>query len=296
MINALTIDLEYWHSAELVRKYTPLEREDQVTEATTAILNLLDKYNTRATFFVLGEVAEKYPPLVKMIFEKGHEIACHGYSHKRLHDLGRNDFEREIKRAVALLESIVGQKPIGFRAPSFSLDNSTRWAFDVLAQNGFKYDSSIFPIKTKLYGAPKAPLYPYRPSFEDVSQEDTDGNIIEFPMTVIKLGMNVPITGGFYFRALPLWFLKLAIRRVNRTKPVVIYIHPWETYPKTPRLRNLPLASRFITYYGMRSALKKFEALLREFQFQPMCEVLAKITGVSMMVGKADWKPQGGIA
>ncbi len=150
---------------------------------------------------------------------------------------------------------------------------------EVLARNGFRYDSSIFPFKTRLYGVSKAPLHPYKPSFVDISREDTNGSILEFPMTVIKLGMNVPISGGFYFRALPLWFLKLAIRRINRTRPVVIYIHPWETYPKTPRLRNLPLASRFVTYYGMGSALKKFGALLGEFQFQPMCETLARITG-----------------
>ena len=278
MINALCIDFEPWYSPELLRKYlteTERDKEDQVVEAVSPILDLLDKYNTKATFAVLGIVAEAHPEIVKSIFKKGHEIASHAYSHRMLNELGREKFEDEIRMSVNLLEAITGEKPTGFRAPTFSINNSTKWAFEVLTKYGFKYDASIFPINTRLYGVPKAPLYPYRPSLNDVSQEDVNGSIIEFPMAAIKLGMNIPISGGFYFRALPLWFLKLAIKRVNQTRPALIYIHPWETYPETPRLKNLPLASRFITYYGIGSALKKFEALLKEFQFQPLRDALA---------------------
>ncbi|MFC1992227.1 polysaccharide deacetylase family protein [Chloroflexota bacterium] len=279
MINALCIDFEPWYTPELLRKYIPeakcWDKEDQAVEAVLPILDLLDKYNTKATFAVLGIVAEAHPEIVKSIFEKGHEIASHAYSHRMLNELGREKFEDEIKMSTKLLESITGQKPIGFRAPSFSINNSTKWAFEVLTKYGFKYDASICPVNARLYGVPKAPLHPYRPSLNDVSQEDISGSIIEFPMTAIKLGVNIPISGGFYFRTLPLWFLKLAIRKVNQTRPALIYIHPWETYPKTPRLKNLPLASRFITYYGIGSALKKFEALLKEFQFQPLREALA---------------------
>jgi len=276
MINALSIDLEYWYSPELVRKHvtSPPEGDGQTMEAVTPILNLLDKYNTKATFFVLGTVAERYPELVKAIFEKGHEIASHGYSHKRLHDLERAEFEQEIKRASGLLESITGQKPVGFRAPSFSLDNSTKWGIDVLVKYGFKYDSSIFPIKTMLYGVPEAPLHPYRLSMIDVSKEDDKGDITEFPLTVIKLGRNIPISGGFYFRALPLWFLKWMIKKVNRTRPAMLYLHPWEMYSRTPRLKNLPFSSKFITYWGIGSALKKLEGLLKVFQFTQVREVL----------------------
>jgi len=273
LINALSIDLEYWYSAELVREHAPTQKEDQIVEATMPIVNLLDRYKTEATFFVLGKVAEQHPELVKMIFEKGHEIASHAYSHKMLHELGKDKFEEEISKSVEVLSAITGQRPIGFRAPSCSLDNSTSWALETIAKYGFKYDSSIFPVKTMLYGVSKAPLHPYKPSFQDIISEDPGSKLIEFPITVVKLGMKIPMAGGFYLRALPLWFLKFAIRRVNKVRPAVIYVHPWETYVNTPRLR-LPLSSRFITYYGIGSSLGKLEALIKNFEFKPVKQVL----------------------
>ena len=273
MMNALTIDLEPWHASEFLAKYLPEEKDDQIEEAVRPILELLDKNKTRATFFVLGSVAEKYPEVVREIYDKGHEIASHAYSHNTLDKLGETKFEEEIEKSVGLLESITGEKPIGFRAPSFSINNSTKWAFKILKDYAFKYDSSIFPIKTMLYGVPNAPLHPYRPSMNDVAQHDPDGDIIEFPMTVFKLGKNIPVAGGFYLRILPLWFLKLAIKRVNKNRPAIIYVHPWETYPHTPRLK-IPLFSKFVTYYGINSALKKFEGLLKTFKFTPVSEVL----------------------
>ena len=277
MINALSIDLEPWCSPELVRKYlsgTVVAEKEQLIESLLPILAILSKYETKATFFVLGLVAEKYPEIVREIHERGHEIASHAYSHRTLYELGANQFEAEIKRSVELLESITGEKPIGFRAPSFSIDNATRWAFKILAENGFKYDSSIFPIRTMLYGVPGAPLQPYRPSMTDVALEDQEGKIIEFPMTILKLGKRIPVAGGFYLRVLPLWFLRFAIARVNKTRPAIIYLHPWETHAKTPRLKNLPLFSRFVTYYGINSALRKLEGLLERFKFKPLREFL----------------------
>ena len=273
MINALSIDLEYWYSPELVREYVPTQKEAQIVEATVPIVDLLDRYKTKATFFVLGEVAEKHPELVKMIFEKGHEIASHAYSHKMLHELGKEKFEEEVSKSVEVLYAITGERPVGFRAPSCSLDNSTSWALEIIAKYGFKYDSSIFPIRTMLYGVPKAPLYPYKPSFQDIITEDPGGKLVEFPITAVKLGINIPMAGGFYLRALPLWFVKFAIRRVNKVRPAIIYIHPWETYSQTPRLR-LPLSSRFITYYGIGSSLGKLEALIKDFKFNTVKQVL----------------------
>ncbi|MFC2066158.1 DUF3473 domain-containing protein [Chloroflexota bacterium] len=274
MINALTIDVEPWHTAELVGKHLPEPQEDQIEEAVRPILDLLDKYGTKATFFMLGIAAEKCPAIVSEIYQKGHEVASHAYSHKTLHTLGEREFEMELKKSAKLLESITGAKPVGFRAPSFSIDDSTRWAFRVLEENGFKYDSSIFPVKTMLYGVPEAPLHPYRPSIADVAQDNPNGKIVEFPLTVLRLGRNIPVAGGFYLRILPLWFLKFAIRRVNKTRAAVIYIHPWETYPGTPRLNSMPLFPRFVTYYGINSALAKLEGLLKEFEFKPLCEFL----------------------
>ena len=273
MINALVIDLEHWHCIELLRNRVPENPVDQVPESTRPILDLLDKYNIKATFAVLGTVAEQHPELIKEIYDKGHEIASHAWSHKTLHSLGKNAFEEEIKRSVEMLESITGEQPMGFRAPSFSIDNSTKWAFDVLEKHGFEYDASIFPIKTRLYGAPNAPLHIYRPAKDDIEKEDNNGAIIEFPMTVVKLAKKIPIAGGFYLRLLPAWFIKFGIKQVNKERPAILYIHPWETFIRTPKM-NIPWSSSFVTYYGIDSSLDKFEYLLREFDFCPIYKTI----------------------
>ncbi|AKB43078.1 polysaccharide deacetylase family protein [Methanosarcina vacuolata] len=273
MVNALSVDLEFWYTAELVKKFVPQKIDDQVVESIEPLLSLMDKYNTKATFFVLGSLAEKYPELIKHIHDKGHEIASHGYSHKTLYDLDKESFDDEIKRSVTILKKITGENPIGFRAPTFSINNSTKWAFEILEKYGFKYDSSIFPIKTMLYGEPTAPLHVYKPSKHNVTINDPCGNIIEFPMTVARLGMNIPICGGFYFRLFPSYFFYLILKKIKNIRPVVIYIHPWETYIQTPRL-NLPFFSSFITYYNIKSNLSKFEYLLKNFEFTTMRNVL----------------------
>ena len=273
MINALTIDLEFWYSSEFVRRFVVEESEDLIVEMTKPILDVLDAHNVRATFFVLGEVAERYPALVEDIYAGGNEIASHAYSHKTLYELGKDEFENEIKLSMELLRRIIKEKPIGFRAPSFSVNNSTGWVFDILEKHGFKYDSSIFPIRTKLYGVPNAPLHIYKPSADDVAKEDPNGKMIEFPMTVFEFGKRIPISGGFYLRAMPFWLLTSLLKKVNRTRAGMIYVHPWETYSKTPILK-LPLSSRFITYYGIGSALNKLKGLLKNFDFAPARDVL----------------------
>ena len=271
--NALTIDLEYWYSPELVRGFVVGNKDDLIIEMTKPVLDVLDEFDVSATFFVLGEVAKKYPELVEEVYERGHEIGSHAYSHKTLYELGKDKFENEINLSVQLLQHITKEKPIGFRAPSFSVNNSTGWAFEVLEKHGFKYDSSIFPIRTKLYGVPNAPLHIYKPSADDVAKEDPNGKMIEFPMTVFEFGKRIPISGGFYLRAMPFWLLKSLLKKVNRTRAGMIYVHPWETYSKTPILK-LPLSSRFITYYGIGSALNKLKGLLKNFDFAPVREIL----------------------
>ena len=273
MINALSIDLEYWWCNEFLTDYLPECREDLIIESLYPVLHLLDNHNVKATFFILGCVAEKYPRVIEELYQKGHEIASHAWSHKTLHSLGKNAFEEEIKRSVEMLESITGERPIGFRAPSFSIDNSTKWAFDVLEKHGFEYDASIFPIKTRLYGVPDAPLHIYRPAKDDIAKEDSNGAIIEFPMTVVKLGKNIPIAGGFYLRLLPPWFLKFGIKEVNKERPAILYIHPWETFVGTPKMK-IPWSSSFITYYGINSSLNKLGYLLNEFDFCPIYKTL----------------------
>jgi polysaccharide deacetylase family protein (PEP-CTERM system associated) len=273
MINALSIDLEYWWCNEFLTNHLPDEREDLLRESLNPLLELLDKKDIRATFFVLGAVAEAYPDIVADIFEKGHEIGCHAYSHKTLYELSAPEFEREIKQCLSLLARY---HPQGFRAPSFSLNNDTRWALDILQKHGFQYDSSIFPVRTNLYGVPKAPLGVYRPSRDDVTRHDPEGTIVEFPLTALKLGLNVPIAGGFYLRLLPRWFLSWGIGRVNKHRPANIYVHPHEVFPSAPQL-NLPAFPKFITYHGAADSLAKLQHLVDRFSFKPICDILEDV-------------------
>ena len=274
IFNALSIDLEDWYHPELLRsKGKP---KPQIKESVQPILNLLEKYNTKATFFVLGSVAEKDQDLIKQIKSRGHEIASHGYDHRSLKQMTPDEFENDIIKSKNILKSITGKNPIGYRAPTFSIDNSTKWAIGILEKQGFLYDSSIFPTRTHLYGVPDAPLNPYYPSKEDVSKERKEKEgMIEFPMTVFPvLRYNLPVSGGFYLRALPVWLIRRAIKNKNKDGfPAMIYIHPWETYPHTPRIKT-SFTSGIINYYGISSALSKLESLLSAFKFKPVKSIL----------------------
>jgi polysaccharide deacetylase family protein (PEP-CTERM system associated) len=273
MINALSIDLEYWWCNEFLTDYLPEGRVDLIIESLYPLLHLLEKYNVKATFFVLGSVAEKYPQVIEDLYQKGHEIASHAYSHRTLEKLGKEEFIKEIKTSLDLLGSY---HPVGFRAPSFSAKNTTRWYLDVLEKYGFLYDSSIFPVNMILYGVPDAPLWKYKPSKDNIAINDPDGSIIEFPLSVVKIGKKIPVAGGFYFRFFPERFLFWSLNRINKTHPAVIYIHPWETYPGIPRLK-LPFHYQFEAYYGVNHCLKKFENLVKTFEFQPIREFLHEI-------------------
>jgi len=273
-INALSIDLEEWYHSELVEgRRSPFS---QVAEATRPILDLLDQYQTKASFFIVGEVAEQNPGLIQSIFEKGHEIGCHTFSHKLLWKLDESLFRGEIEHFQSVMERILGKIKIkGFRAPCFSLDNRSKWALRVLSDYGYQYDASIFPVKINpLYGISGAPAQPYRISFEDVRKEDPQSPLMEFPLCPLTIGrLKIPISGGFYFRILPLPFLYWGLKRINRDKPFLLYFHPWESYEKTPRFK-LPLFNRVISYYGVSSALKKLEFLLEHFKFSRVDHIL----------------------
>ena len=268
--------MEFWHSAELVKLHAQ-NGPDLIVEMTTPLLNLLDTYKTRATFFVLGSVAEMYPELIEDIFERGHEIASHGYSHIKLHDLGKNNFENEISKSKKLLEKITGNKIKGFRAPTFSVDNDTIWALEILKKYNFVYDSSVFPVRTHLYGVHNAPLHPYIPSLSDLAVIDNSNRhyLIEVPLTVYKLGFaKIPISGGFYFRATPFFIFKNLFKKsLSSSNCNIIYLHPWELVPIFPRL-NLPLCSRIITYYNIDTTMKKLKNLLNDFDFNPIEDII----------------------
>ncbi|HXX33447.1 MAG TPA: polysaccharide deacetylase family protein [Thermodesulfobacteriota bacterium] len=274
-INALSIDLEEWYHSELVggRKSS----FSQVSEATQAILDLLDRYQTKASFFVVGEVAQQNPHLIQSIFEKGHEIGCHSFSHKLLWKMNESLFRKELEHFHSVMERILGKvKMKGFRAPCFSIDNRCKWALKVLVDFGYQYDASIFPLKINpLYGIRGAPTRPYRISFEDVKQEDPRSPLIEYPFCPLMIGrLKIPISGGVYLRFFPLPFLYWGLRRINRSQPFLVYFHPWEGYDKTPRLRGTPPHHHLILYYGISSVLKKFEFLLKHFRFSRIDHIL----------------------
>jgi polysaccharide deacetylase family protein (PEP-CTERM system associated) len=273
-INALSIDLEEWHHSELVggRRAS----SSQVGEATRPILDLLDRYQTKASFFVVGELAEQNPDLIQTIFEKGHEIGCHTFSHTMVWNLDESLFREELEHFHSVMEKILGKiRMKGFRAPCFSIDNRNTWALRVLLNFGYQYDASIFPLKINpLYGVKGAPTRPYRISLDDVRMEDPNSPLMEFPLCPLKIGrLKIPISGGFYLRALPLPFLHWGLKRINRTQPFLVYFHPWEGYSKTPRFK-LPLSNRVISYYGISTALKKLEYLLGHFRFTRMDRIL----------------------
>ncbi|KAF5085629.1 hypothetical protein DSECCO2_66880 [anaerobic digester metagenome] len=273
-VNALSIDLEFWWCNEFLTDYLPRDREDGFRESLRPIFAVLNAFDVKATFFVLGAVAEQYPEVVNEIYRGGHEIACHAYSHKPLYTISRGEFEDELKKSLELLADY---NPVGFRAPSFSLNNGTKWAIEVLEKYGFQYDSSIFPVRTQLYGVPDAPIGIYRPSRDDVSVHDPDGPIVEFPLSVLRFGMNIPVSGGFYLRALPERFLSWGIGRIATRRPVNIYVHPHDIYPGPPLLK-VPFMSRLVTYHGVRTSLEKLIMLMTRFSFMPMGALLDRMS------------------
>lgn len=282
MINALSIDLEEWFHAELLRRHVPVEARQfgQAAQATRRLLELLDAHDARATFFVVGEVIEAEPDLMLEIQAAGHEIGCHGLTHRPLWELDPASLAEELRGWRRLLRQVFdgdGPPVEGFRAPTFSLDRTTSWALPVLAEWGFRYDSSIFPRRTHVYGVRGAPTIPYRPAADNLVDHDPDGPIAEFPMSVTRVfGKRVPIAGGFYLRVLPLTFVAHGFHQLNAScRPFNLYLHPWETWRETPRVRGLGLMESFITYHNLGApVVDKLKVLLTEFRFAPVSEVL----------------------
>ena len=214
MHNILSVDLEEWYHPEYVRGKAIENKQERLKTSVDKTLGLLDKHDVAATFFVVGELVEKHPEIVEKIKEKGHEIAFHGYSHEPLWKLDAEALRSEMK----MFSSLIKEKCLGFRAPSFSLSNETKWALKVLDEAGYIYDSSIFPTRTPLYGVFGAPTKPYKISHEDVAKEDDNGTLWEFPvLTYIWFGLKIPVGGGFYLRTIPLGLIKRAIRKNEQT-------------------------------------------------------------------------------
>jgi polysaccharide deacetylase family protein (PEP-CTERM system associated) len=265
--NALTVDVEeYYHALVFqdgVRHLTPRSWPSRVEGSTARVLELLGAADVRATFFTVGEVAEAHPALLRKIAGDGHEVACHSYRHVPVSRQTREEFREDVRRAKGVLEDLTGQPVYGFRAPNFSIGPAEVWAYDVLLREGFRYDSSVYPIHHDRYGDPTAPRRPYW--IECGGQ----GRLLEFPVgTVRVLGWNWPIGGGGYFRLLPYALSRWGIRRVNRLerRGIAFYFHPWELDPEQPR-PPMPWRQRARHYVGMRKEADKLARLLREVPF-----------------------------
>ena len=274
MLNAFTVDVEDWCQGIPEIPFEKWEEmESRIEVGLYPILDLLADYSFKGTFFVLGYIAEHFPDVVKEISSRGHEVGVHGYNHTALYTISPEEFGKNLEKSVALLEKISKKKIISFRAPYFSVVKKTSWAIEILARNGIKYDSSIFPVKTHLYGIPDAPPFPYRPLIGSIIENDPHGDILEIPPTTTYskiLKRRIPIAGGFYFRALPYNYIKRKYKEINeKDYPIIFYIHPWELDKDQPKLKNLPFKSKFIHYHNIYSGgvRKKLYKLLSEFEF-----------------------------
>ena len=273
-INAFSVDVEdYFQVAALaaaVSRDSWPDRESRVERNTDRILALLEERGVRGTFFVLGWIAERHPMLVRRIAAAGHEIASHGYSHQLIYTQSPAEFRAETIRSKHLLEDLCGTTVIGYRAASFSITRRSLWALDVLAELGFRYDSSIFPIRHDRYGIPGAAEGP------GPLTTPSGATLIEFPMCAARwFGLRVPVSGGGYFRLLPLSVTRWGLRQINaRGRPFTFYLHPWEIDPGQPRFEVSRL-SRFRHYTNLHCCEARLRRLLAEFSFAPMREVLA---------------------
>jgi polysaccharide deacetylase family protein (PEP-CTERM system associated) len=284
MLNALTIDVEDYFHVSAFERHIRVDQWDsyglRVVDNTLRILDILDEYGVKATFFVLGWVAERCPQLVKAIASAGHEVASHGYGHQRVSGQTRVEFREDVRRSKFLLEDLTGCRVNGYRAPSYSISRNTFWAFDELHDAGYNYDSSIFPIRHDFYGIPDWPRFSgwavrHESGTWESKSERMHGkkNLFELPITTLRLGgRNLPIAGGGYFRLFPYEFTRWGLRRINRQdrQPFVFYLHPWELDADQPKIDGAGAKSRFRHYLNLHKTEARFRRLLQDFSFAPI--------------------------
>lgn len=271
-VGAFTVDVEEWFQVGAFE--TTLERElwhsleSRVELQTKNILDLLDQLDIKATLFCLGWVAERYPALIREIALRGHEVACHGMDHRRLFTLTSKEFSQELLASKTLLEEASGEQIIGYRAPSFSLTQDVWWVYEALEEAGFKYSSSLYPVKTDHYGMAQAPRQPFLPI--------PGMNVLEIPMTVCDMPFRrFPASGGGYFRLLPYMFSKYLMKKgpVQAAAPGIFYMHPWEMDPGQPFIKEAPLLSRFRHYTGQKKLPNKLKKLAADFKWGRMMDI-----------------------
>jgi polysaccharide deacetylase family protein (PEP-CTERM system associated) len=273
---AFSTDVEDYFQVEAFRDLCPRDRwrtfEDRTEQNTERILELLERHKARGTFFILGWTARRHPGLVRRIAEAGHEVASHGYDHELVTRQTPRDFREDVRKARALLQDLSGQEILGYRAPSYTVVKHTKWALRIVAEEGYRYDSSVFPIKRMRYGIPNAPRWPHRISFPDRP------DLVEFPLPTIRLGFfNIPATGGAYLRLLPFGLQRWALGRFIRAgSPFVLTVHPWELDPDQPRL-PVRGRSRWTHYHNLDQTSDRIDTLLSMAKFLPQIEILQNL-------------------
>jgi polysaccharide deacetylase family protein (PEP-CTERM system associated) len=272
-MNIITFDIEDYFQVENFKSQIAYEGwsgfDSRVGIGLERILTLLAEDGVKATFFILGWIAERHPELVKEIARAGHEVATHGYAHELIYTQTPDEFRADLRRSIDIIENISGEKVLSFRAPCFSITKDSLWALDVLLEEGIRYDSSIFPIHHDRYGIPDCDPMPH------VIREK-DGRVLrEIPLSVARFGpLNLPYSGGGYFRLLPLWFTHYCARRTLATgAPVVVYLHPWEFDPDQPRVKTSALNS-FRHYYGLKHTARKLKKLVSLYRFDSIRGVM----------------------
>jgi len=279
--NALTVDVEdYFHVAALapsIHRDSWASRESRVVGNTHKLLAIFEQFDVRGTFFVLGWVAEQYPQLVRDIAARGHEIACHGFSHRLVYEQSPEEFREETIRAKNLLEDTTGSAVLGYRAASYSIVRESLWALDILVELGFVYDSSIFPVHHDRYGIPDAERIPHRLTTPNGK------SIVEWPLATARiLGVRLPVAGGGYFRLLPYWLSRWGLVSINRRelRPFAFYLHPWEIDPAQPRV-SASWLSRFRHYTNLGKCEERLRRLLAEFRFGTASDGLVQLGLIS---------------
>jgi polysaccharide deacetylase family protein (PEP-CTERM system associated) len=269
VVNGLSVDVEDWFQVgafeNVIARGEWESIKTRVEDNVYRVLDLFAEADVRGTFFTLGWVAQRHPQMIRRIVESGHEIASHGYDHARVFTFTRKEFAEDICKARAIIEDCAGVAITGYRAPSFSIDGRTPWAFAELAEQGYAYSSSVAPVVHDHYGWPEAPRFAFRPL--------PWSQMVELPVTTAMLGgRRVAAGGGGFFRVLPYAFSRWAIRQVNRQagRPAVFYFHPWEVDPDQPRVPNAPMRSRLRHYTGLAKMADKLGDLVREFRWGRM--------------------------
>jgi len=267
MENLISFDLEHWYDSEFI-KIKEKNKKDFILKSLKIIVSLLDKHKTKASFFVTGEVLEKYPEEIKKLYEEEHEIASHSYKHVMLNKSNEKDIEKDLSICRKLIKKIIGEYPKGFRAPSWSISEENYFKiYKILEKLGFKYSSSLFPVNMGLYGSSKFSVKPFKPL--------KGKKFIEFPIRPFEIkNIRVPFSGGVYFRVLPRQIIKSFIKKINKeNNGIVLYLHPWEFCPEIPKVKT-NVVGKVTTYWGLKKNKDKLNYILSNFKFHPIKKAL----------------------